>query len=116
MHEFSVAESILDVVEQQVGRGTRLNEVHLTVGPLSGVAVDALRFCFTEVARQRGMGEPVLEVTEPPAEVVCRACGMTYEASDFYAGCPFCSSFDREIVSGRECSVDWVTTGEDGDG
>lgn len=113
MHEFSIAENILETIEAQVDSGTRLHEVHLIVGPLSGVSADALEFCFTEVAQMRGWGSPTLTIDQPAARVHCLECGVHYEGRDFYEGCPECGSLHREILTGHECTVDWVRVEED---
>jgi len=62
MHELSIADSILDLIERQIGGAQALAHVDLCVGPLSGVSADSLEFCFTTVAKQRGFGEPILHI------------------------------------------------------
>jgi len=103
---------MLETIEAQVGPGAPLCEVHVTIGPLSGVCAEALEFCFTEVAGMRGLGSPALTVDTPAAQVDCLECGRHYEGRDFYEGCPQCGSLRREILSGRECTVDWVRVEE----
>jgi hydrogenase nickel incorporation protein HypA/HybF len=48
MHELSIALNIVEIAEQQLVRhgGERVRAVHLQVGPLAGVAKDALVFSF----------------------------------------------------------------------
>jgi hydrogenase nickel incorporation protein HypA/HybF len=48
MHELSIALNIVEIAEQQLVRhgGERVKAVHLQVGPLAGVAKDALLFSF----------------------------------------------------------------------
>ena len=48
MHELSIALNIVEIAEQQLARhgGERVKAVHLQVGPLAGVAKDALLFSF----------------------------------------------------------------------
>ena len=113
MHEFSVAESILDVIEEAVGAEKGLTSVHLTLGTLSGICGEALEFCFTELAQQRGFGSPDLAIALVPAKVHCLDCGGDYECTDFYEGCPQCGSLNRDIASGYECNVDWVEVEEE---
>ncbi len=108
MHEWSVAQSILEVIEQQLGGKQRLASVDLRLGPLSGVNADALQFCFSEVAQQQGFGPTALCIEAVPAELRCRSCGATYTTEDFFAACPQCGSPDRTILSGGECQVQSV--------
>lgn len=85
-----------------------LARVSITVGPLSGICPESLSFCFTEIARMEGFGEPELVITRTQARLVCLDCGIEYEAEDFYRGCPECGSISRRILSGREFTVDSV--------
>ena len=111
MHELSIACGILDVVEETLGRREPLTAVDLVLGPLSGVSAEALEFCFTEAAWQRGFGRPVLRIRPVEAVVECPECGTAYGATDLAACCPSCGGIFKRILSGRECSVESVETG-----
>lgn len=110
LHELSIASGILDVVEEALGRTQSLSAVDLVLGPLSGVSADALEFCFTEIASQRGFGRPVLRIRLTEAVLKCAECGAGYNASDFAACCPVCGGMFKQVISGRECSVESVET------
>lgn len=113
MHEFSIAESIVDIVGKAIGPKREVLSVHLTLGPLSGISSEALRFCFTEVAKQKGFGSPELVICEVAARLHCNDCGTDYEGMDFFEGCPDCQSLNRTILSGREFTVDSAEVAED---
>jgi hydrogenase nickel incorporation protein HypA/HybF len=48
MHELSIAMSIVEIAEEEAfrHRAARVQTVHLSMGPLAGVAREALRFSF----------------------------------------------------------------------
>jgi hydrogenase nickel incorporation protein HypA/HybF len=48
MHELSIALNIIEIAEQELARhgGERVRSVHIRVGPLAGVAKEALLFSF----------------------------------------------------------------------
>jgi len=48
MHELSIALNIVEIAEEQLARygGERILAVHIQVGPLAGVAKEALMFSF----------------------------------------------------------------------
>ncbi len=115
MHELSIATDMVRMIVGALEGPRRLSAVNITVGPLSGVSADALRFCFGEVASESGLGEPELRIDEPAARLVCRECGAGYEARDFYDGCPSCGSLMRRITSGDELCVDSVELDEEED-
>jgi hydrogenase nickel incorporation protein HypA/HybF len=49
MHELSIAVSIVEIAEQELRNhgGERVRAVHLQLGPLAGVAKEALLFSFS---------------------------------------------------------------------
>lgn len=53
MHEVSLCESIIRIIERQAEKDgfTRVESVTLTVGDLSGVSIEAMEFCFPMVAK-----------------------------------------------------------------
>lgn len=108
MHELSIAESILEMVEQAAGEGRMAVSVTLTLGPFSGVCADSLQFWFPEVAEQRGMGRPELVINEVPAKVHCLDCGLDYGTKNVMEGCPQCQSFNRKLLSGREFALESI--------
>jgi hydrogenase nickel incorporation protein HypA/HybF len=116
MHELSIARDITGIITRALGRPRRLDRVNVTIGPLSGISPESLRFCFTEVARSQGLGEPELCISETSASLVCLDCCREYSTDDFYDGCPDCGSMMRRIVTGREFTVDSVELDDEGDG
>lgn len=99
---------MLDLISGALGGAQPLEQVKVTIGVLSGISPEALDFCFTEIALERGFGRPRLVVTEVEASLRCSDCGASYSTSDFYCACPACGSMNRTIRSGREFSVDSV--------
>src|SRR5690349_17093372 len=100
MHELSIALSILDFVqEESERRGVRVAAVHLRLGPLSGVARDALVSAY-DLARD---GSPVaqaeLVVEEVPVVVSCPACAAERTpVSAWDLRCADCGSPTPEVV------------------
>jgi hydrogenase nickel incorporation protein HypA/HybF len=113
VHELSVAESILDIVEQALDEPTELERATLVMGPFAGINADSLKFFFPEAAEARGMGRPELVINEVPARVHCKGCGLDYETRDVTRGCPDCDSLQREVLSGREFTLESVEVAVD---
>lgn len=108
MHELSIAQSILDTIEQTLGGKQPLLTVTLTIGPFAGVSADALDFCFTELARQQDFGEPNLIINPSPATLHCSDCGQESPIDDPFGPCPRCGSPRCSILDGRDCTIDSV--------
>ncbi|MCK4807124.1 MAG: hydrogenase maturation nickel metallochaperone HypA [Candidatus Aegiribacteria sp.] len=115
MHELSLAHDMTRIIGNVLGRKVPLDRVNVTIGPLSGISPESLRFCFTEIAKIEGFGEPELVINLTKAKIICLECSTEYEAKDFYQGCPDCGSISRRILSGREFTVDSVELEEGND-
>jgi len=113
MHEVSIAQEMCSIIEQALGHKQPLQRVVVTIGPLSGIMPEALEFCFSAVAEQTGFGAPVICINRTLARIRCLACNTVYETNDFYTLCPGCGSFDRELLSGSEFTIDSVDVKEE---
>ena len=107
MHEMSICESIISVIEAQaVAQSFRkVNRVRLEIGPLAGVELEALRFSF-DVVCKGGLAEgAALEVIELPVEAWCLQCSAKTEVKQRYDACPTCGSYQVQITGGDELRI-----------
>lgn len=105
MHEMSIVQTLLEQVRSEVeaaGHTGRVLGVHLVIGRLSGVHVDAIRFAFELLAPDSIVGEAELVVDEPRALLCCHACGSEQEIDELQVNCPRCGSSDVTIRGGKE--------------
>ena len=103
MHELAITESVVEGVSERFG-DARVLRVVLQVGRLSGVAVDAVRFCFDACARGTTLEGAVLVIDEIPARARCRTCGARLDLTDMLGVCA-CGSDDLQIEGGRDVRV-----------
>jgi hydrogenase nickel incorporation protein HypA/HybF len=103
MHELSIAQSIVDAVAQRTG-GAAVSNVRLTVGQLSGVVADSLRFCFELVAAGTPLEAAALQIEEPGGWAQCTACGTQFAVPDLVLLCP-CGSADVRLLAGDELLI-----------
>jgi hydrogenase nickel incorporation protein HypA/HybF len=106
VHELSLASSMLEIISAKVNDKRSLRNVHVIMGPLSGVWPDALQFGFEELARTAGYCNAKLVITKIPAICVCTACGKRYQIDDVEKGCTSCGALERCIESGSEFQMD----------
>jgi hydrogenase nickel incorporation protein HypA/HybF len=108
VHELSIALSILDLAAEEAERldGGRVAAIHLRLGPLSGVVMEALVSAY-ELAREgSGLESADLVIEEMPLVAYCAACaGPRTLASVQELCCPDCGEPTPQIVSGRELEV-----------
>ncbi|MBN1844052.1 MAG: hydrogenase maturation nickel metallochaperone HypA [Sedimentisphaerales bacterium] len=99
MHELSIAQEILDIIEaQRLRHGfERVESVRLRAGALSGVNPEALEFAFGVIREGTCAAGADLRIETEPMKLVCRPCG--YSAIDCHGpgACPRCGSVDIQI-------------------
>jgi hydrogenase nickel incorporation protein HypA/HybF len=104
MHELSLAESLIELIEDESRKQgfSKVRKVWLEAGALSGVDPEALRFGF-EVATQGSCAAgAVLEILRPPGEAWCFNCNLTVTVAEYYDGCPHCSGYQLQVTGGQQ--------------
>jgi hydrogenase nickel incorporation protein HypA/HybF len=122
MHELSIAQAVVDVVERHAA-GRRVLAVEVKVGQLRQVVPDSLEFAFGLIVSGTPLEGAELRIEQVAAAGVCRQCGTRSSFDWFPLACQGCGSLDIELVEGEELLVDaleldeeLVATGRTGDG
>lgn len=107
MHEISICESIVSVIEQQAMAQSfhKVNMVRLEIGPLAGVELEALRFSFDVVTRGGIAEHARLEVIELSVNGWCMPCARPVPVKERFDACPECGSYQIEITGGDELRI-----------
>ncbi len=107
MHEMSLAEGILQLVEDTARRenARKVKTVVLEIGTLSSVEVEALRFCFDAVTRDSLAEGAALEIQSVDGAGWCLPCGETVPMNELYGACPRCGSYQVQPTAGTEMRV-----------
>jgi len=109
LHEVSLAQSLLDVLEESAREQgiTRVHRVKVVVGQWSAVLPEALSTSFELLAAH--VGPPLtgaeLTIAVNPAVGECTTCGERYDADEKGLSCPACGGTAR-LVSGTELYID----------
>lgn len=114
MHELSVAQHLVEVVTEALGDAPpHVVAVQVSVGPLSGVVPQALRFAWEPATSGTLLHGSSLDVEEVRATVYCTRCGTERELQDVTCvRCPVCSTPTPRVIRGRELEVTSVTVVE----
>ena len=107
MHEMSICESIISVIEQQAVAQSfsKVNMVRLEVGAMAGVELEALRFSFDVVTRGSLAEGAKLDVIELPVSGWCMPCAKAISVRERYDACPDCGSYQIQITGGEELRI-----------
>jgi len=107
MHELSLAENIIQIIEAAAvaQQFERVRVVWLEIGCMAGVEPDALRFCFDAAAHGTVAQDARLEIVETSGCGTCLDCGSTHPVSMLLDACPACGSYAVEVVGGKAMRV-----------
>lgn len=107
MHEMSLAEGVLQLVEETARRenARRVKLVVLEIGMLSSVEPDAIRFCFEAVTQGSIAQGAALEIVAAQGAGWCMPCAATVPMTEVYGACPQCGSYQVQPTSGTEMRV-----------
>jgi hydrogenase nickel incorporation protein HypA/HybF len=104
MHEMSLAEGVLQLIEDSARQQdfSKVSTVWLEIGELSGVEVEAMKFCFDAVTRDSVAQGARLEIIRLPGTGWCMACAVTVPMSEVFGECPHCGGHQMQVTGGTE--------------
>jgi hydrogenase nickel incorporation protein HypA/HybF len=107
MHELSIAMSIVEIAQEEAERrDVKIDAVHLELGPLSGVAAEALLFSYEMACSGTRLEGSQLVIKEIPIEVYCPACKAQRILSSMqWFCCPACGIPTSDVIHGKELVV-----------
>ena len=106
MHELSIMQMALNqaLAEARRAGATRVHEIRLRVGVLSGVVPDALQFAFEALVPDTLAEQAKLIIEDVPARFWCAVCEKGFAAPNLFAECPDCGR-SGELRGGRELEL-----------
>jgi hydrogenase nickel incorporation protein HypA/HybF len=107
MHEMSLAEGVLQLIEDAAREQdfAKVTTVWLEIGQLSGVEVEAMKFCFDAVTRDSIADGASLEIISLPGVGWCMACSKPVPMAELFDECPQCGSYQLQVTGGTEMRV-----------
>ena len=110
MHEMSIAQSIVDIVEKElVSHGVeQLKAVNIAVGKLAAVVPEQLAFCFSIITLETSLAGATLNIREVPLGYTCSACGEEFTYGGMAIVCSQCGDTNIGLTSGRELTIESI--------
>ncbi len=109
MHEFSIAQSILDIATEQCNEQKCgiVESIHVRLGKATGVMQESLQFAFDAIKENTPAKNAVLTFEIVPVGGTCRGCNKEFDVPDaqYVFECPLCGSTSFEINRGREMEI-----------
>ena len=107
MHELSIAQNMIEIVKDHAEKlhATRVSEVELDIGTISGVIPETLEFALDIAVKGTIMEGAKIKMNIFNAKAKCLSCEKDFEVEDIYTLCPHCSSLQFDIIQGKELKV-----------
>lgn len=107
MHEFSIALSIVEIVDKYAEKAgaSVVNEIEIEVGELSGVVLEAMEFAMESAIKGTKAENANVVIHFLKGRGQCLYCKMEFDLQNLFDPCPFCGSFNPEVKQGKELRV-----------
>jgi len=105
MHELSIVEALIDQVQQELdraGQQGRVLQLEVSIGRLSGVNPDSVRFAFGLLTPGTVLDRAEILIQEPKPVCHCHVCDAQVEIDDLVVQCPKCAADEITIEGGRD--------------
>lgn len=110
MHELAICQALIDAVvsiaDEQ--RARIISDIHVSIGPLSGVEPALLEYAFPIAAAGTIAGTATLHLHETAVTISCEECGRETEVATNRLVCGYCDNWRTQLVSGDELLLDRV--------
>jgi hydrogenase nickel incorporation protein HypA/HybF len=111
MHELSIVEALIEQVQREVhrsGQHGRVLGLALSIGRLSGVSCQSLRFAFELLSPGTLVEGAKVSIHEPKAVCSCGDCHARVDVDDIVVRCPRCGSGDVLLEGGRDLLLESI--------
>lgn len=104
MHEFSVVQSLLALIEDYAkeNSASSVTRVIVRIGVLSGIEPHLLRLAFDTFKEGTVAHEAELVMSVEKLRIRCLDCGGESEKEEINAICSICGSLNTEITGGQD--------------
>jgi len=108
MHEYSLAEALLQQVITHAPPGAKVERVVIEAGPLQGIEPHAMQTGWQLITADTACAHAVLEIVELPWPLHCPGCGKDWTSPEFPATCA-CGCADSHPTGGRDLLLKSLT-------
>jgi len=107
MHEMSIAQSILEIVDETLAKQNngKLQEVVVQIGELVAVVPDSLEFCYEALVKDTKYESSKIIINVLPIKANCKKCDNRFEIKNMLFICPQCESTNIQVTQGQELKI-----------
>ena len=106
----SVATGIMNVLRSKLSKlaSCRLTALQLSLGELSGIDRDSLRFALDTLLADADYNGVEIRFELVPATFKCSACNWQGRLESFVLTCPECAGQGLDITAGQDVSLESI--------
>ncbi|MBI5816157.1 MAG: hydrogenase maturation nickel metallochaperone HypA [Nitrospinae bacterium] len=103
----SIAMNVARIVENEAREknAARVTSVTVDLGELSGVAAEALEFCYEAAVKGTLAEGSRLIINRIAPQAVCSGCQEKFSPQAAFFECPRCGEFGAKLAAGEELCV-----------
>ena len=107
MHELSLAMEVIELVQLEAEKTgvTRILEINIEVGDLSGVEAETFQSALSLIVKDSILNDALIKVFRTPGKGKCNSCNAEFDMTYRLETCPQCQCFPSEISGGQEFRV-----------
>lgn len=104
MHELSLCQALIRQASQiaMQNGATRINQIQLRIGPLSGAEPELIQQAFPVASRGTCAERAVLDIELSPVQIHCPECHNQSQVAINKLDCPHCGNWRTTLMSGDE--------------
>jgi hydrogenase nickel incorporation protein HypA/HybF len=106
MHEYSIVQSLLDVIDENAQRNgaSKVTKVVVKIGVLSGVEPHLLEIAFNTFKEKTICEDAKFEMIIQPIIARCKECGYEneYPKNQIFFECKECNSVELDVIDGED--------------
>lgn len=106
MHEYSIVQSLLDIIEDNAKKhnAKKIKKVVVKIGVLSGVEPHLLKIAFETFKESSICKDAEFEMIIDPIRAECNECKKIseFKSNLLIFECPECKSVDLKVLSGED--------------
>ncbi len=110
MHELSVTENILAIVEQHAhqSQASHVTDIHIVIGQLASIVDESVQFYWDLISQGTLCEGARLHFERIPARLLCLQCNTEYQIQASLTPCPTCNSYQVKVIAGEEFWIESI--------
>lgn len=107
MHEFSIAMSIIEAVEQEAAKAnaSAVSCLTLDIGTMAGIEFYALDTALEMAVKNTSLEKSEIKINRIVAKAICTECKEEFEIKSVTDSCPGCGNLFHTITAGKELKI-----------